>query len=140
MRYRIVLIRQPGLVPKLICWLTRSRWNHVGLIDDSGFIRDLDWRGPGKFRIVDRPSWQFLVLDHLAVTCSWIDLTHKHFVYSLWQNLNWLFARLGIGFSLYERTTLKRNCVGLIADVFRRPDWAALAPGDFERMVSDGIS
>lgn len=140
MRYRIVLIHQPGMVPSLIRWLTRSRWNHVGLIDDDGVIRDLDWRGPGSFRIEDRPSWQFLVLDHLTVTCSWIEFTHQHFVYSIWQNLNWMFARLGTSFSMYERTALKRNCVGLVADVFRRPDWAGLAPGDFERMATHGIS
>lgn len=139
MRYRIVLIRQPGLVPKLICWMTRSRWNHVGLIDDGGLIWDLDYSGPGIYRIEDRWRWEFRVLE-LSVTCAWLERLHPTYRYSLVQNLNWLFAKIGIRKSLYVQAISKKNCVGLVADVFRRPDWAALAPGDFERMVNNGVS
>lgn len=139
MRYRIVLIRQPGLVPKLICWLTRSRWNHVGLIDDGGRIWDLDYSGPGIYRIEDRPAWKFKVLS-LEVTCAWLSRVHSLYRYNLTQNLNWVFAKAGIRKSFYQAESPKKNCVGMVSDVFRRSDWAALAPGDFERMVSDGIS
>jgi hypothetical protein len=138
MRYSVVLISQPGAIPWLLKKITRSPWNHVGLIDDSGLIRDLDWSGPGTYRMEDRPTWKFLVLP-LDVTCSWLSRVHSLYKYKLTQNLNWLFAQLGSSRSVYESESPKKNCVGLVADVFRFPHWAALAPGEFERRHFHGV-
>jgi len=131
MRYSVVLISQPGAIPWILKKITRSKWNHVGLIDESGLIRDLDWSGPGTYRIEDRPGWEFMVLPAVVFN-PMVEIVHGSYRYSIWQNLNWILRKMGIRYRVYRRYQREQNCVGFIAEIFRCPSWASLSPAELE--------
>ncbi|MBW7876024.1 MAG: hypothetical protein H3C47_08560 [Candidatus Cloacimonetes bacterium] len=133
MRYSIVLISQPGLVPWFIKSITRSKWNHIGLIDDSGKIYDLDWGGPGVYRMENRSAWGFHILP-ITIVHPQVEVLYVSYRYSLWKNLNWLFQRLGISYRIFNPNPFRQNCVGFVAAIFGQPEWVAFAPGDFETL------
>lgn len=109
----------------------------MGLIDDSGLILDLDWSGPGVYRIEDRAGWEFKVIP-VCVDNPMTELMHGSYRYSIWQNLNWVFAKIGIKYRIYRQFQFQQNCVGFVAEVFNKPEWAHFAPKDFEQISVDG--
>lgn len=102
-------------------------------MDEEGQIWDLDYNGPGVYSMDCRPHWRFKVLP-LQTAGPQLPSNHAKYHYDILQNLNWVYAKLGLKFSLYQTGSYHKNCVGLIADAYGRPDWAALAPGDFEKL------
>lgn len=133
MRYRIVLIRRTGLRAAYIRWLTISEWDHIGLIDSTGFVCDMSESGAGKYLIKDRPDWRFKVLDIYAKNSTALAFQPWH-KFSAILNLAWIFGLVGIRPVFFSRLpALHVNNVKLVADCFLRPDWIYLPPGAFER-------
>lgn len=131
MKLKIVLIRQPGLFPGLIRWFTGSRWNHCGLVNDSGEVFHLDFQGELVTSLYRKPQWEFAI-----VPMDWIEQQSPMggYRYRMIHNLGYMARVLNLGWrpEVLERKT---NCVGYVAEILGLSGLSWKAPGELERGV-----